>query len=372
MSAGWGWRPGLRLSPERLRTVAPLSTAVAAVLAAAAILVAATLPASRALPSHPEGWAVADRPLATIEPIPFPPAGKVFIGVQTNLGPYDFSAVDAFAGAVGYRPAVLQFSQGWATDAFDRSRFDEIAARGMLPVLAWEPWDYRRANDDGVQPDYRLAAITGGTYDSYISSWAAGIAELGYPVVIRFAHEMNGLWYPWAEQTNGNRRGDFALAWRHVHDLFTAAGADNVTWMWSPNVTWAGAQPLSDFYPGDSYVDWIGLSGYYGTAGRERYISFDDIFAASLAEIAKLTSKPVVISETGATDATGERATWVREMFRQLPAHPQIIGLIWFEATKEIDWRLAATPAAAAAFAQGAADPRYDAPWSMAGQPRHS
>ena len=82
------------------------------------------------------------------------------------------------------------------------------------------------------------------------------------------------------------------------------------------------------------------------------------------------TAKPVVISETGATDVTGQRTRWIREMFAQLPSHPEVIGVIWFEATKEIDWRIAGSPAAAAAFAEGAADPRYDTTWSPAGHPR--
>jgi beta-mannanase len=196
------------------------------------------------------------------------------------------------------------------------------------------------------------------------------MAALGYPVVIRFAHEMNGNWYPWCEQSNGNKPGDYVRAWRHVHDLFTAAGAKNVYWMWSPNVTYTGAKPLSSYYPGDSYVDWVGLSGYYGTAGRQKYISFDQIFDATLTELATFTHKPVVIAETGATNVTGQRVRWIRDMFAQLPHHPEVIGLIWFEATKEIDWRIAAAPDAATAFGQGAADPRYRTPWSIAGTPR--
>jgi len=353
------------------RASALLSAAVVAVLGASVVLVACTLPQGPPLPSHPDGWAAAgDSLTAKVEPKPFPPSGKVFLGVQTNFGPYDFTPVDTFASAIGHRPAALQFTQGWAEDKFDAGRFDAIVAKGMLPIVSWEPWDYKRADDHGTQPAYRLSSIAGGAYDDYIRSWATGMAGLPYPVVIRFAHEMNGFWYPWCEQSNGNRAGDYIRAWRHVHDVFTAAGAHNVAWMWSPNVTYRGAEPLSRFYPGDGYVDWVGLSGYYGTAGREKYISFDEIFSGTLGELETFTNKPIVIAETGATNATGQRAQWIQEMFAHLPRYASVIGVIWFEASKEIDWRIAAAPAAASAFAVGAADPRYDAPWSPAGVPR--
>ena len=344
--------------------------------AAVAVLAAAALAACsvQSAPSAPGGPGrdappASPRPSPTAPPVPFPPAGKVFLGVQTNAGPSDFAAVDAFAAATKHAPSVLQFSQGWASDQFDPAKLDAIAAKGMLPIVSWEPWDYRSKNGP-AQPAYRLAQIAGGAYDTYVRSWATGIAALPYPVVIRFGHEMNGFWYPWCEQANGNHPGDFVRAWRHMHDLFLAAGAHNVTWLWSPNVTYSGAAPLAGLYPGDSYVDWIGLSGYYGTAGRTSYISFDQIFTSTLSELDTLTHRPIVVTETGATNASGQQAAWITQMFAQLPSHPQVIGVIWFEATKEIDWRIALKPAAASAFAQGAADPRYDAPWAPNGVPR--
>jgi beta-mannanase len=348
--------------------VAQLSAVIVAVVAATVGLVALTRPDNPPLPGHPAGWVAA--PTVKPSPRPYPPTGKVFLGVETNLGPYDFTAVNAFVTATGRRPATLQFTQGWAQDRFDAGRLDAIVAKHMLPIIAWEPWDYRKANDTGDQAAYRLSAITNGTYDDYIRSWATGIAALPYPVMIRFAHEMNGFWYPWCESSNRNRPGDYVKAWRHVHDLFVAAGASNVSWMWSPNVTYAGATPLAELYPGDSYVDWIGLSGYYGTGGRKQYISFDKIFSSTLTELATFAHKPVVIAETGATNATGQQAQWISAMFAALPAHPEVIGVIWFEATKEIDWRIAGAPAAARAYAAGAADPRYDAPWDALGVPR--
>jgi hypothetical protein len=57
-------------------------------------------------------------------------------------------------------------------------------------------------------------------------------------------------------------------------------------------------------------------------------------------------------------------------MFRQLPRHPEVVGVIWFEATKEIDWRIAQAPASAAAFAAGASHPVYDVTWTTNGVPR--
>jgi len=133
-------------------------------------------------------------------PAVFPPSGKVFLGLGTDPGPYDFAPVDAFVAATRHQPAALQFSQGWAHHQFDRALFDRIADRSMLPILSWEPWDYTASGPSqthGEQPAYRLSRIANGEFDEYVRSWAQGIKDLGYPVAVRFGHEMNGFWYTW-------------------------------------------------------------------------------------------------------------------------------------------------------------------------------
>jgi hypothetical protein len=297
----------------------------------------------------------------------FPPDGKTFIGVLTKDGAHDFTELDQYTKAAKRQPQVMLFATGWAVDPFDRSSFDKIANRGMLPMLGWEPWDYRatgNALNKGVQPAYKLSRIYGGEFDDYIRSYAEGIKKLNYPVAIRFAHEMNGNWYPWAEEVNGNKKGDYVKAWRHVHDLFQEAGTTNVTWVWSPNVKYSNSTKLAGLYPGDQYVDWVGLSGYYGTANAKDYRSFDKIFDATIQELRTFTQKPLVITETGATESGGRKVEWIEETFRVLPQHSDIIGLIWYESIKELDWRIISSPAAAAAFARGVADRRYDFTWS--------
>ncbi|MGW4567233.1 glycoside hydrolase family 26 protein [Streptomyces sp. NPDC004561] len=304
----------------------------------------------------------------------FPPRGQVFVGIMTDEGLHDLSEAARFARRTGHRPQVYEFSQDWANDRFDAGRIDDIARRGMMPMLAWEPWDHRRearqARLRGEQPAYRLSRITDGAFDPYIRSWARGIAALRYPVAIRLAHEMNGFWYPWCEQSNGNRPGEYVRAWRHVHRIFEQEGAANAVWVWSPNVDYENATPLRRLYPGDAYVDWVGLSGYYGTVGMENYQSFDRIFSGSERQLRRLTRKPLVITEVGATDAAGRKARWITEMFRSLPRHPGIIGVVWFEAVREIDWRVTASAASADAFAAGVSAPRYRTPWSPTSEPR--
>ena len=182
----------------------------------------------------------------------FPPAGKAFIGVHDQQGPATTSRPwTAFAAAAKHQPQVMLFSVGWAArpvrpDTLRPGQRPRHAAHAGLGAMglptgrdgpqeaAARPPDRR----DPVQPDPTTdcPASPRASFDSYLRSWADGIRSLGYPVAIRFAHEMNGDWYPWCEKVNGNQPGDYVKAWRHVHDVFRPRGATNVIWVWSPNV----------------------------------------------------------------------------------------------------------------------------------------
>ena len=148
-----------------------------------------------------------------------------------------------------------------------------------------------------------------------------------------------------------------------MHDIFTRIGAKNIVWVWSPNIIWNDSTNLAELHPGNSYVDWIGLSGYYGTPGTLLYKSFDATFAKTIAQLRRFTSKPLVITETGATNVSGLMAHWITQMFRQLPTHTGIIGVIWFEAFRVIDWQVTDYPAAAAAFRAGFGSNLYRVEW---------
>ncbi|MDI9901125.1 glycosyl hydrolase [Rhodococcus sp. IEGM 1409] len=221
----------------------------------------------------------------------------------------------------------------------------------LTPVITWEPFDSSGGTE---QPDFRLDKILSGSFDSYIEKWARDVSSVGRRVFVRFAHEQNGDWYPWSEQRNGNRAGDYVRTWRHVQAIFDRVGVDNVEWMWSPNVDYEGATALADVYPGDSAVDVVGIDGYnWGTSqpGKSWQIPAE-VFEATVNQVHDLSDRPIILSEVGSTELGGDKATWIKQLGHYFEQTPEITGFIWFDYNKETDWRIASSEASRAAFLQ--------------------
>lgn len=222
-----------------------------------------------------------------------------------------------------------------------------IGEQGKKLVIAWEPWNPDEGN--AQTRDY-LSEIPAGSLDSYLTEFASDITTYSYPVTIRFGHEMNGNWYPW-----GNRPEEYKEAYRHVVDLFRNLGVSNVTWMWcinSENVPNSSIAQVSHYYPGDSYVDVIGLDGYnFGTASGGIWREFDDIFGSSYRYISNSYNKPIVIAEVASSEFGGSKPDWITRMHKALETkYPKIDEIVWFNLLKEADWRIESTDASLASF----------------------
>jgi hypothetical protein len=288
----------------------------------------------------------------TLLPVAPTPPPRTF-AVATPGAPHDLAPVDALTTALGRAPSSVVSYAAWATVAdFPTQDAAAIALRGSVPEVTWEPWDPAKGVD---QPAYALDRITAGAYDGYVSRWARQIARYGRPVVLRFAHEMNGTWYPWAEQVNGNGPGDYVAAWKHVRAVFRKAGATNVRWRWAPNVPYAGSAPLSSLYPGDASVDEVGLDGYNWSTLQpwSTWQSFAQVFEPGLAELTTLSSRPVYVAEVGCPEVGGDKAAWITDMWSTLDRHPEVRGLTWFDLAKEADWRIDSSPESLQAFRAG-------------------
>jgi beta-mannanase len=298
------------------------------------------------------------------EPRPWPvragsTAPRVQLGVTTLAlarnadrpwRPGDLREVNAFEQQARHHVGIVMWFASWAHNKrFDALQARAVAARGSTPEITWEPWD---ASGDVDQPRYRLARIIAGDHDAYVRRWARDIAAYGGPVRLRFAQEMNGRWYPWAERANGNRPGEFVRAWRHVRAIFAAAGATNVTWVWAPVA--GAARP--GLFPGSDQVDVIGVSGFNGGSilFRRRWRSFARAFGPTLDFVHALDpSKPVELAEIASTETGGNKAAWIRGMLTEVQRRPYIRALVWFNLSKETDWRIESSPSARRAFADG-------------------
>ncbi|WNV76375.1 glycosyl hydrolase [Geodermatophilus sp. DSM 44513] len=284
---------------------------------------------------------------------PAVPAGDPVMGISAPT----LADLDRFTRATGTRPEVFDTFEAWSRDRpLDRELADGVALRGARLSVTWEPWASDGPRDR--QPDYTLASIADGRHDAYIDLFAASVRDHGHPVTIRLMHEMNGDWYPWGATANGNRPEDFVAAWRHVHDRFTALGATEVAWLWAPNAVYPGSAPLAPLYPGDEYVDLVGVSNYnWGERSHDgfatRWRSFGSLFDESIAELAALTDRPIWITEIGSSDLGGSKGEWLAQTAAEVVRRQEIAGLVWFDhldTRHGVDWRIEHDERATAAW----------------------
>ena len=254
------------------------------------------------------------------------------------------------AQSVGVKPTVASLFIK-LDSTFTAASLVRIAGPGVTPFITLEPWFMGMRSPAVHQPQLTLASITDGRHDAALSSLAHRIAEYGRPVYLRFAHEMNGNWYPWAGAVNGNQPAQYQAAWRYVHTLFQPITGNQVHWVFSPAAVQsvpASAPGIAELYPGDAYVDYVGLSGYnHGSA------TATETLGPTLKQLAAVTQKPVILSEIGSSGA--HKAAWLATLPKLIESQPQVRGFIYFSTSPATtgatgDYRIDSDPGTTAAF----------------------
>lgn len=269
-------------------------------------------------------------------------ATRLGLGVFTPGQPNSTAGLTAFETALGRRADVaLTFTS--FRYPLNGTALRAVAAEGRLPLITLEPWDPTVPTENR----YPLRSIASGQHDTYLRAQAATLRTLGYPVVLRFAHEMNGSWYPWGANVQGNTPADYVAAYRHVHDLIAAEGVTSVRWLWSPaTIDGPSIADVAPYYPGDEYVDWVGLSVYFDQAS-------DTWANAAAPTVRRLTTVapalPLFVAEAGVLPGAA-RPAMIRDLVTGLASTPTAIGLTWFDVASRQDWRITAEPASLAAL----------------------
>lgn len=291
----------------------------------------------------------------------------IWIGAYAPPSPWEsMNAVQDLERHIGRRLDLVHIYKAWgeAWGQYTDQTIRELVlatADDRRALITWEPW----AHSQGVnQPSFSLTSITTGKHDSYIRSWAYGLRDVPSVVYLRPMHEMNGNWYPWAGNVNGNTATDYIAAWRHMHDVFDQGGVDNVRWVWSP---YALDVPIDNrleaYYPGDEYVDVLALDAYnWGTGGSHsgdhseaRWQDVDALLSDPYRRLTELGYKPVWLAEVGSAEQGGDKAQWLR-MLLLSHGYDRITAVVWFHANKERDWRITSSARVATTVARTLVD----------------
>lgn len=283
-----------------------------------------------------------------------PARSGIYLGVyapNAEPGRFDTAVVQALESRLGRRFAINQHYYYW-TNPFPTDLEPTDRAAGRTPLITWLP-------NDVALPD-----IAAGRYDTLLRDRAAALAGFGSPVLLRLAHEPNGDWYSWSAHYDrgrpiaGNTAASYVRAWRHIHAVFAAAGADNVSWVWSVNFRDYPSENRADaYYPGDDVVDWVGIDAYNSgdTNPATTWTGIGPLIAPVYGRYA--ARKPIMLTEVGSAERGGDKAAWIAGLAAELPRrYPDVGAVVWF--SKEV-WRVDSSPAALAAFIRMAGSPAF-------------
>lgn len=281
-----------------------------------------------------------------------------FLGVALAGYPVTPAKLESVRREFPVTPEIVVFFLQWPPTPdgrdFPTASLEAVWATGAIPCITWEPM--YRDGDREVAIEHRL--IEG--YDPYIRDFALKAKQWGKPFIIRFAHEMNLARYHWGtgkEEYGPASPEIYRGMFRHVVDIFRQAGATNVLWAFVPNAesvpderyeSTASWNRIAGYYPGDDYVDILGVDGYnWGTTKTvardgwdSRWLTFGEIFSAPVRQLRELsTKKPLIVFETASVAQGGDKEGWFRDAVRTT-AEWGVRGMVWFQENKEEEWRI--------------------------------
>lgn len=250
---------------------------------------------------------------------------RKYFGVYTETNKDNSAAqIKGFKKHLGVKPNIVKHYHTW-DQPYPAKWAAATWKAGALPQIEIEPF--------GVD----LGTIAQGKSDAYLVKYAKDVRKLNIPVALSFGHEFNGWWYDWG--TRKTTPAKFVAAWKRIHNVFKAQGATNVIWLWSPNVVYPMPKiKLKSYYPGNAYVDWVGLSGYYKSAAHAK---FSTLFDPSIKVVRKFSKKPILLAETASPKGRRHNAD-IKDLLTGIAKRKGVIGLIWFNLKKpgELDYRI--------------------------------
>ena len=268
-----------------------------------------------------------------------PAMAGVLIGAHVVFGKEgrdrnDKAELKALEAAIGRKLGIDNDHEDWA--AFpDVARVQWDARNGRKSMLSWRIVFDRENTGAGCAT---ADAIVAGTYDAQLKRQALATRALGREILVRFNYEManneeNTCFTGFRVRSNPGVAGPkYVAAWKHVVDIFRANGATNAQWVWAPGHRTYTRPFWHAFYPGDAYVDWIGVD-YYNKEDVVKDFA-DDPGIQVFARLASM-GKQMIIAETGSVSDPklnpDPQTRWLTTALQFVKAHPAIKAFVWWD-----------------------------------------
>ncbi|MFV2063626.1 MAG: glycosyl hydrolase, partial [Chloroflexota bacterium] len=143
---------------------------------------------------------------------------KMRLGISMTEGSRDISVMDDFRDQTGGQyPAIWTVWSAWGnpnTKKFPSAMVAGIKKRGAVTMVFWEP-----VKRQGLCTDHsRFRKIAKGKFDKYVKNWARAAKKSKSVILLRFAHEINGRYFPWTIGSCGNTIKQYKAAWKRVYN----------------------------------------------------------------------------------------------------------------------------------------------------------
>ncbi len=265
-----------------------------------------------------------------------------------DTGLSDLSEIEYIENADNVNFNIISFYMGWEDENIENFPHDlmkGIYSKGSIPMITWEPWASSLSqsvdNADLMAEKKMLKNIAEGVFDDYLKEFIQILKIYDQPVFLRFAHEFDNPQYPWSQAGN-NTPEEFIRAWKHIHEIVNTENANKIVFVWNP---WS-TSGMEQYYPGDDYVDWIGITllnyGAFNPEGKP--LSFDQLYEPIHRELRNFTRKPVMLAEFGSIDQENSQEEWTKDAMHSINSHyPLISSIVMFNSAfdkniPENDW----------------------------------
>lgn len=183
-----------------------------------------------------------------------------------------------------------------------------------------------------------LLDIYRGIDNESIRNFAKLAKEFGHPFLFRPCNEMNSDWTSYGGVVNMADPDIFVEVWKGIYKIFQEEGVDNCIWVFNPNDRNAPPNEWNSalaYYPGNEYVQMIGVTGYnngtYYKRNGETWREFEAIYDNIQKEYGKIFGKfPWMITEFASSSVGGNKAKWIESMFDTIGKYPNIKIAVWF------------------------------------------